>query len=108
MLFFRVVHDTMDFLCRGETSHCHSRRTSRSYRCCRDAGPCPARRCPDDEAPAAVTVHPRRRSSARRASPEAATAAADPRASRSRASAIISEISATPGFFLNINWTDRS
>lgn len=89
LLCIRDAHDTMDFPYHGETSHCHSRRRSRSCRCCRDAGPYPVRRRPDDEAPAVVTVRPRRRSSVPRASPEAAIVAAGPRASRSRASAII-------------------
>lgn len=88
LLCIRSAHDTMDFPYRDETSHCHSRRMSRSCRCYRDAGLYPARRYPDDEAPGAVTGRPRRRSSARRASPEVAIEAGVLRASRSRASVI--------------------
>lgn len=80
------AHDTMDFPYRDETSHCHSRRTSRSCRCYRDADLYPARRYPDDEAPGAVTGRPRRHSSARRAFRGVAIAAGVLRASRSRAS----------------------
>lgn len=88
----RRSHDTMDYPCRGETSHCHSPRRSRSYRCCRDVGPCPVRRYPDDEAPGAVTVHPHHHSSVRRASPEVAIVVVDRCADRIRASAMISMI----------------
>lgn len=86
LVCIRGVHDTMDFPYRGETSHCHSRRTSRSCRCYRDVDLYPVHRYPDDEAPVAVTGRPRRRSSVRRAFPGVAIAAVVLRASRTRAS----------------------